>query len=181
MSPHFFLLGFVFGKVSKPNMTFVTFCVKNFSCYMLHIAMLILKQSLVWYHWLWYFYDWLWEDWAEWHNWQKSQGNSHQQTRNQLGTRGGAKNFQRHKFYVESMYENNGYACNTSKSFFQGRRKFLQVGEVLPLVTGLVTRWLGMQTSHCRLDWYMSNGYVFRKTSDSFSFGYLDIFSSWLG
>jgi len=24
------------------------------------------------------------KDWAEWHNWQKSQGNSHQQTHNQL-------------------------------------------------------------------------------------------------
>jgi len=56
MSPHFFLLGFVFGEVSKPNMTFVTFCVKSFSCYMLHIAMLMLKHSLVWYHWFWYFY-----------------------------------------------------------------------------------------------------------------------------
>jgi len=53
------------------------------------------------------------------------------------------------------MYENNGYAYNTSKTFFQGRRKFLQRGEVLPSVTGLVTRWLGMQTSHCKLDWYM--------------------------
>ena len=61
----------------------------------------------------------------------------------------------RHKIYVDSMYENNGYACNMSKTFFQGRRKFLQGGEVLPLVTGLVTRWLGMQTSHCRPDWYM--------------------------
>jgi len=28
--PRFFLLGFVFGEVSKPNMTFVTFCVKSF-------------------------------------------------------------------------------------------------------------------------------------------------------
>jgi len=32
MFPHFFLSGFVFGEVSKPNMTFVTFCVKSFSC-----------------------------------------------------------------------------------------------------------------------------------------------------
>jgi len=52
--------------------------------------------------------------------------------------------------------ENNGYACSKmSKRFFQGRRKFLQGCEVLPLLTGLVNRWLGMQTSHCRLDWYM--------------------------
>jgi len=30
MSPHFFLLGFVFGEVSKLNVTFVTFCVEFF-------------------------------------------------------------------------------------------------------------------------------------------------------
>jgi len=30
--PHFFLLGFVFGEVSKLNVTFVTFCVKSFWC-----------------------------------------------------------------------------------------------------------------------------------------------------
>jgi len=45
MHPHIFLLGFVFGEVSKINVTFVTFCVKSFSC-MLHIAMLMLKQCL---------------------------------------------------------------------------------------------------------------------------------------
>jgi len=45
-------------------------------------------------------------------------------------------------------------AYNMSKTFFQGRRKFLQGGEALTLVAGLVTR-LGMQTSHCRPDWYM--------------------------
>ena len=35
--PHFFLLGFVFGEVSKLNVTFVTFCVKSFDvrCYTL--------------------------------------------------------------------------------------------------------------------------------------------------
>jgi len=35
MSPHFFVLGFVFGKVSKLNEMFVTFCVKIFhvGCY----------------------------------------------------------------------------------------------------------------------------------------------------
>jgi len=38
------------------------------------------------------------------------------------------------------MYENNGYAYNMSKTFFQGGSKFFQMGEVLPLVTGLVTR-----------------------------------------
>jgi len=37
--------------------------------------------------------------------------------------------------------ENNGYACSKmSKRFFQGRRKFLQGCEVLPLLTGLVNR-----------------------------------------
>jgi len=30
--PHFFLLRFVFGEVSKLNVTFVTFCLKTFSC-----------------------------------------------------------------------------------------------------------------------------------------------------
>jgi len=30
-APHFFLLGFAFGEVSKLNVTFVTFCVKSFS------------------------------------------------------------------------------------------------------------------------------------------------------
>jgi len=30
--PHMFLLGFVFGEVSELNVTFVTFCVKSFSC-----------------------------------------------------------------------------------------------------------------------------------------------------
>ena len=84
----------------------------------------------------------------------------------------------KHKFYVESMYENNGYACNISKTFFQGRRKFSPGWWSPPLKYKPVHH---MQTSHCRLDWCMSNGYVFRKTSDSFSFGYLDIFSSWLG
>ena len=53
------------------------------------------------------------------------------------------------------MYENNGYVYNMSKTFFQGGRKFFQWGEALLLVTDLVTTGLGMQTSHCRLDWYM--------------------------
>jgi len=30
--PHIFLLGFVFGEVSKLNVAFVTFCVNFFSC-----------------------------------------------------------------------------------------------------------------------------------------------------
>jgi len=42
------------------------------------------------------------------------------------------------------MYENNGYAYNISKTFFQWGKKFFQVGEALHLVTGLVTRRLGM-------------------------------------
>jgi len=32
MSPHFYLLGLVFGEVSKLHVTFVMFCVKTFSC-----------------------------------------------------------------------------------------------------------------------------------------------------
>jgi len=33
-APHIFLIGFVivFGEVSKPNVRFVTFCGKSFSC-----------------------------------------------------------------------------------------------------------------------------------------------------
>jgi len=50
VSPYIFLLRFVFGEVSKLNVTFVTFCVKSFSCKMLHTAMLVLKQNLVWCH-----------------------------------------------------------------------------------------------------------------------------------
>jgi len=32
ISPQRFLVEFVFGEVSKLNVTFVTFCVKSFSC-----------------------------------------------------------------------------------------------------------------------------------------------------
>jgi len=32
----------------------------------------------------------------------------------------------RPKFYIDSMYENSGYAYNMSKTFFQGGRKFFQ-------------------------------------------------------
>jgi len=53
------------------------------------------------------------------------------------------------------MYENIGYAYDMSKTFFQEKEKFLHGGKALPLVTGLVTILLGMETSHCRLDWYM--------------------------
>jgi len=38
------------GEVSKIKVTFVTFCVKSFSCYMLHTARLMFKQSLEWHH-----------------------------------------------------------------------------------------------------------------------------------
>ena len=98
----------------------------------------------------------MWKDWAEWYNWQKSQGNSHQQTRNQLVTPRGANNFLREAQILHRTHvRENGYAYHMSKTFFQGRKTFLQGGKALPLVTGLVTRLLGMQTSHCRLDWYM--------------------------
>ena len=52
------------------------------------------------------------------------------------------------------MHENSAYAYNMSMTFFR-RRKFFQGGEALPLVADMAIRWLGMQTSHCRLDWYM--------------------------
>jgi len=48
--PPLYLLEFVFGEVSKLNVTFDTFCVKSFSSLVLHIAVLMLKQSLMWYH-----------------------------------------------------------------------------------------------------------------------------------
>jgi len=38
------------------------------------------------------------------------------------------------------MYENNGYAYNMPKTFFQVGKMFFQGGEALPLVTGLFTR-----------------------------------------
>jgi len=61
---------------------------------------------------------WLWKDWAERHKWQKSQGNS-QQTSNQLGRPGWRRIFWgRPKFYIDSMYENSGYAYNMSETFF---------------------------------------------------------------
>jgi len=51
--PTFFSLGFVFGEVSKRKVMFVMFCVID-ELFMLdgrpHIAMLMLKQSLMWYH-----------------------------------------------------------------------------------------------------------------------------------
>ena len=49
--PTFFFSRFVFGEVSKIKVTLVTFCVKTFSCSMVHIAELMMRQSLVWYHW----------------------------------------------------------------------------------------------------------------------------------
>jgi len=49
--PTFFSSDFVF-EVPKIKVTFVTFCLKCFSCYMLRIAKLMLKQSLVWHHWI---------------------------------------------------------------------------------------------------------------------------------
>jgi len=33
----------------------------------------------------------------------------------------------RHKFYIDSMYEKNGYAYNMSKRFFQGGESFSSV------------------------------------------------------
>jgi len=43
MSPQHFSLRVLFGEVSKLNVTFVTVCVKCFSCELLHIAMLMLE------------------------------------------------------------------------------------------------------------------------------------------
>ena len=73
----------------------------------------------------------MWKDWAEWHNWQKSQSNSQQQTRNRLGHQGGRIIFSgRPKFYIDSMYENNGYAYNMTNS------------DVVEIVTFETENWL---------------------------------------
>jgi len=54
-----------------------------------------------------------------------------------LGHQEGRRIFwRRPKFYIASMYENNGYAYNMSKTFFQGRRKFFQRGLSPPLGYG---------------------------------------------
>jgi len=50
--PHFFSSDFAFGEVPKIKVMLATFCVKPFSCQMLHIAKLMLKQSLVRYDWI---------------------------------------------------------------------------------------------------------------------------------
>jgi len=55
------------------------------------------------------------------------------------------------------MYEDNVYAIHWiqyAPDIFSRGRKFFQ-GQALLLVTDLVTTWFGMQTSHCRLDWFM--------------------------
>jgi len=98
---------------------------------------------------------WLWKDWAKWHNWQRSQGNSHQQTRNQLWTPEGAKNFLR-EAQILHLYGRKQWLCvQYVQDIFSGEVKVFPKGRSPPLVTDLVTRWSDMQTSHCRLDWYM--------------------------
>jgi len=73
------------------------------------------------------------KDWAEWHNWQKSQGNSLQQTRNQPGTPGGAANFLREAQILHRKHVREQWLCiQYVQDIFQGRRKFLQGGEALP-------------------------------------------------
>ena len=95
---------------------------------------------------------WLWKDWADWQNWQTSQGNSHQQTRNQLGTPEGRWIFWgRPVWHVRKQWLCIQYA----QDIFSWVEKVFPWRRSLPLLTGLVTRWLGMQKSHCRLDWYM--------------------------
>jgi len=52
------------------------------------------------------------------------------------------------------MYESMVMHAICPRHFFKGYN-FSSGVEAFPLVTGLVTRWLGMQKSHYRLDWYM--------------------------
>jgi len=66
------------------------------------------------------------------------------------------------------MYEHSGYAYNISKTFFQ-TGSFSRGGEALLLVTDLVTRWLGMQTSHCKIDWHGHPQKVFQGGATSTS------------
>jgi len=80
-----------------------------------------------------------------------------------FGHHGGRRIFWgRSKFYIDNMYESNGYAYNMSKTFFSGWRKLFQWGEALLLVMDLVTmiRYAGI-TLQARLLY----GYVFRKIS----------------
>ena len=81
------------------------------------------------------------------------------------------------------MYENNGYAHNMPKKFFQGLSKFFLEGEALPLLMGLVTRSLGMQKSlgRPRLDWYMgmySERLLVRFLLDTLKFSVVDLDNS---
>ena len=55
-------------------------------------------------------------------------------------TPGGRIFWGRPKFYIDSMYETNGYAYNMSKTFFRGEEVF-PGGQALPLVMDLVARW----------------------------------------
>jgi len=85
----------------------------------------------------------LWKVWAEWHNWQKLQGNSHQQTRNQLWTPGWANNFLREAQILHRYHVRKQWVCiQYVQDIFSGGESFSR-GEALPLVTDLVTRWLG--------------------------------------
>jgi len=66
--------------------------------------------------------NWLWKDWAVWHNWQKSQGDSHQQTSNQLGTSGGTKNFLREAQILHRKHVREQRLC--IRHFFRGGESF---------------------------------------------------------
>ena len=75
------------------------------------------------------------------------------------------------------MYENNGCARNMSKTFFHGGESFSRERSPPPYGPGHQMAMHAEITLCARLVY----GYVFSKTSGSFSFGYLEIFSSWLG
>jgi len=74
---------------------------------------------------------------AEWHNWEKSQGNSHQQTRNQLGTPRGANTFVMeaqilHRKHLQEQWLSIPYV----QHIFSGEEKVSPGGQSPPLSYG---------------------------------------------
>jgi len=75
------------------------------------------------------------------------------------------------------MYENNGYACNMPKTFVR-RGGVFPGGRSPPLTYGRGHQMI--RYAEITLYSGLVYGYEFRKTSGSFSFGYLELDnSSW--
>jgi len=58
------------------------------------------------------------------------------------------------KRYIACNDENNGYAYNMSKTFFQWEKVFPE-GRIPPPSYRPGHQMVGMQKWHCRLDWYV--------------------------